>query len=188
MRRGVHWLIAVSATIGLAACSPGAEQPAEGPAEEVSTRTLASVIAGTDELSRLSEILTRSGLGAVFDGPASYTVLAPGNDALTAALPPNINGEASLPIIVALIRDHILPGHLTPAIIRQAITERGGPVEMRTLGEGTVSLSLQVETLIATKGGHSVPLSGRALVADNGVVIPLDGIFAPGSATSTVSE
>lgn len=188
MRRGVPWFIAVSAAIGLAACSPGEEQPAEEPAEQVSTRTLASVIAGVDELSRLSGILTRSGLGAVFDGPASYTVLAPGNDALTSALPPNIDDEAALPIIVALIRDHILPGHLTPAMIRQAIIERGGPVEMRTLGEGTVSFSLQGDTLIASKGEHSVPLTGGALVADNGVVIPLDGIFAPQPATSTDTE
>ncbi|WP_170005557.1 fasciclin domain-containing protein [Pseudopontixanthobacter vadosimaris] len=174
MRRGGAWFLVATAAIGLSACSSGDELQ---PDEQVSTRTLASVIAEDEGLSRLSSVLTRSGLGAVFDGPGSYTVLAPGNDALAGALPTGGDDSESLPIMVALLRDHILPGHLTPAIIRQAIADQGGPVEMRTLGKGVVSFSIEGETLVATQDGSSVPLAGRALVADNGVVLPLKGAF-----------
>lgn len=182
MRRGDAWLLVASAAIGLSACNSGEEPQPDQMAELVSNHTLASVIAEDEELSGLSKVLTRSGLGAVFDGPASYTVLAPDNDAMAGAFPTDGPAEAtdgaSLPIMVALLRDHILPGHLTPALIRQAIADRGGPVEMRTLGKGIVSFSLQGDTLMATQDGSSVPLTGRALVADNGVVLPLDGVFA----------
>lgn len=194
MSRGGAWLLAASAAIGLSACSSGEEPRTDELAEQVSNHTLASVIAEEEELSGLSKVLTRSGLGAVFDGPASYTVLAPDNAAMAGALqvdgpgdgPANESADrqaegtdgASLPIMVALLRDYILPGHVTPAIIRQAIADQGGPVDMRTLGKGMVSFSLQGETLMATQDGSSVPLTGRALVADNGVVLPLDGAFA----------
>jgi uncharacterized surface protein with fasciclin (FAS1) repeats len=116
----------------------------------------------------------------VFEGPGSYTLLAPDDTAFAklgergAAL----TSPEEKAVLVAILRDHILPGHLEPDAIRAAIEKRKGAVEMGTLGEGTVRFSLDGDT-IAVEGndqrkGH---IAGDPLVARNGVILPLDTVL-----------
>ena len=79
---------------------------------------------------------------------------------------------------MALLRGHILPGHLTPDAIRTAIAEKKGPVSMRTLADGMVTFSQNGNALVATgEDGSKATVDGAALIASNGVVLPLDGLI-----------
>lgn len=167
------------AAIPLASCEKVEEDRTEAAGGEVH-RTLASAIASAPELSVVSDALSDSGLAGVFDGPGSYTVLAPQDDAFRQLG----DGEQSIaspeakPVLVAVLRDHILPGHLTPAAIREAVAAQGGPVRMRTLGEGNVSFSLDGETIrVESDEGMRASVEGAALTASNGMVIPIDGLL-----------
>lgn len=160
----------------LAACSGGAEKTA---ATTDTNSTLASAINRASDLSTLSSALSQAGLADVFDGPGSYTVLAP-NDAAFAKLGEQgkmLNEPAHRAELVAILRGHILPGHLTPEAIREAIAKKKGPVSMRTLADGQVTFAEAGGKLTVTGAdGAKATVEGDPLIAGNGVVLPLDGL------------
>ncbi len=172
---------ALAVLMPLAACSQSdADTDAEGTATPAANRTLAATIGGAPGLTTVSSALSEAGLADVFDGPGSYTILAPEDDAFgamqkdTAAL----EDDANRAELVAVLRGHILPGHLTPDAIREAIKERKGPVKMTTLDDGEVTFSSDGDTIkITGADGSTATIDGEALVATNGVVLPVDHLL-----------
>jgi uncharacterized surface protein with fasciclin (FAS1) repeats len=165
----------------LAACAPAGDDAAsEQSGGEATGRTLAAAIAGAPELSTISRALTEAGLADVFDGPGSYTVLAP-NDQAFAALGSGkeaITEPAHRAELVAILRGHILPGHLTPDAIRQAIETKNGPVTMRTLDDRMVTFAADGKKItVSDGGGAKATVSDETIVATNGVVLPVDGMI-----------
>jgi uncharacterized surface protein with fasciclin (FAS1) repeats len=178
--------VRLAATIALAAavpplgaCSKSDTSPA-ATTTEAGNRTLAAAIGSAPGLTTLSTALSEAGLADVFDGPGSYTVLAPDDDAFSklAAGGTTLTDPAHRAELVAVLRGHILPGHLTPDAIRKAIAEKKGPVSMRTLADSMVTFSADGDALTATGAdGAKARIDGAALVASNGVVLPLDGLI-----------
>jgi uncharacterized surface protein with fasciclin (FAS1) repeats len=188
--RIVGALAAVAVLVPLGACSSeNSTAPAANKTVEAGNRTLAATISGAPGLTTVSTALTEAGLGDVFDGPGSYTVLAPDDDAFAklGEEGKTLTDPAHRAELVALLRGHILPGHLTPDAIRKAIEEKKGPVTMRTLGDGMVTFDIAGDAITATGAdGTKAKIDGSALVASNGVVLPLDGVVkSPKSATAT---
>jgi uncharacterized surface protein with fasciclin (FAS1) repeats len=176
-----HVLAALgTAMLLLQACSDGATDEA-GEKAEVSDETLASLVADAGDLSIVSDTLGDAGLSHVFDGVAAYTLFAPRDSAFEAL------GEAGEELrspeqraaMVAVLRDHIVPGYLTPDDIGRAIAQADdGTVEMRTMGNHTLTFSSAGETITVTaEDGASARIAGDALRASNGVAVPLDGIL-----------
>ncbi len=171
----------LAAATPLAGCGEGRDE-AEGAASsaEVSGRTLAAAIGDAPGLTTVSGALSEAGLAGVFDGPGSYTVLAPDDEAFArlGESTPALNDPARRAELVAILRGHILPGHLTPEAIRQAIAAKKGPVTVTDLADGTVTFAAEGDTLTVTgAGGAKAKIDGEALVASNGVVLPLDGLI-----------
>ncbi len=165
----------------LAGCSQSdAGSEPDAPATTAANRTLAAVIGGAPGLTTVSGALSEAGLADVFDGPGSYTILAPDDDAFgtmqseTAAL----EDDAHRAELVAVLRGHILPGHLTPDAIREAIKNQKGPVKMTTLDDGEVTFSADGDLIKVTRAdGATATIDGEALVASNGVVLPVDHLL-----------
>jgi len=163
----------------LQACSDDA---ADGEATtEVSNATLASIVSEADDLSAVSDALGDAGLAQIFDGTAAYTLFAPEDTAFDqlgegAA---DLRAPEQRAAMVAILRDHIVPGYLTPADIETAIGLAGdGSVEMRTMGARTLTFTAEGETITVTgEDGASATFAGEALRASNGVAIPLDGVL-----------
>ena len=181
--------VAVLAMLGACSDNEAAAPAATAVATEPGNQTLATAISGAPGLTTISTALTEAGLGDVFDGPGSYTVLAPDDDAFAklgdegkALTKPDHRAE-----LVALLRGHILPGHLTPDAIRKAIEEKKGAVAMRTLGNDVVTFTVEGDKLVATGAdGTKARIDGAAVIASNGVVLPLDGVVkSPRSATAS---
>lgn len=167
-------------TLLLQACSGDGAESGEETAE-VQEATLAAAVADADGLSTVSGALGDAGLAQVFDGAAAYTLLAP-NDSAFQAL-----GEAGTalatpeqrPAMVAILRDHIVPGYLTPDDIANAIEQDGdGTVTMRTMGAKTVTFTEADNAIVVTsEDGATARLTGDAVRARNGVAIPLDAVL-----------
>lgn len=164
--------------VPLGACSKAGD-PATAEADGDSANgTLAAAIGGAPGLTTVSGALSEAGLADVFDGPGSYTVLAPDDEAFAKLgdSGKSLTDEAHRAELVALLRGHILPGHLSPEAIRKAIAEKKGPVTMTTLAEGTVTFTENADGLMVEGAdGSKARIDGEALVASNGVVLPLDG-------------
>ncbi len=168
---------AAAALLPLGACSQSETAPA--PTVDAGNRTLAAAIGAAPGLTTISTALSEAGLGDVFDGPGSYTLLAPDDDAFAklGSSGKSLTDPEHRAELVAVLRGHILPGHLTPDAIRKAIAEKKGPVAMRTLADGMVTFSQNGDTLVATGAdGAKATIDGNALTASNGVVLPVDGL------------
>jgi uncharacterized surface protein with fasciclin (FAS1) repeats len=179
---------ALAGALLLAACAGG---EADEGADKPSAETLAALVARADDLSIVSATLEDAGLAQVFDGVAAYTLLAPRDEAFA-----RLEGARALrapeqrPALVAVLRDHIVPGYLTPADIAKAIElDADGEVAMRTMAGHTLTFARSGDTITATnEDGASVRFAGDPLLASNGVAIPVDGLALAIAEGPDVSE
>ena len=183
-----------AATLALGACAEdAAEEQAEQTGEaEPSGDTLAEALSGAEGLGTVSEALRDVGLTQVFDGAGSYTILAPSDEAFAAL---GETGEAltepdQRAAMAAILRDHIVPGYLTPDDIRNAIELSGDDsVQMRTTGGHVLTFTADGDAITVTaEDGATARLSGEALRARNGVAIPLDGVLKATNQTQTGTQ
>ena len=165
----------------VAACSETEEHTAQGATRDDGTLTLAAALGAEKDLDIVREAMDESELSGVLDGPASYTLLAPTNAAFEAvndrAMP--LLEPEHRPVLIAILRNHLLPGHLTPEAIDAAIDREGGPVAMTTLGRTLVYFSRSEGKLFVSLGDTRAALVDSATAVNNGVVIPIDTILAP---------
>lgn len=170
-----------AAVLILQACSEDAAEGDEKTATVASSETLASVIADDGDLSVVSGVLGDAGLAPVFDGAAAYTLFAPQDAAFDklGEAGKDLRTAEQRPAMVAILRDHIVPGYLTPADIENAIKlADDGSVEMRTMGDHTLTFTSEGDTITVTgEDGVSATFAGDALRASNGVAIPLDAVL-----------
>lgn len=170
---------ALACAMLLAGCSDG-DREAETEAAKPSTETLAAMVARADDLSMVSATLKDAGLAQVFDGTAAYTLLAPRDAAFTGlgAAGATLQTPEQRPAMVAVLRDHIVPGYLTPADISKAIAlDPDGKVAMRTMAGHTLTFAEDGDAITVTgDDGQTVRFAGDALLASNGVAIPVDGL------------
>jgi uncharacterized surface protein with fasciclin (FAS1) repeats len=173
---------AAIALLPLAACSdkPGQADSDTAATSAPSGDTLAEAMSKQDSLSTLSGALRDTGLSQVFDNAGSYTIFAPTNDAFEKL------GEAAQAlrqpdqraVLTAVLRDHIVPGYLTPADIGTAIDAQGGRVKVQTMGDHQLTFTRDGDGYrVAAEDGSSAVISGHATTASNGVAIPLDGVL-----------
>ena len=172
---------ATAIALAVAACSGGDEAGEQAAQTEVSDETLATLVAGDAELVTASQGIEEAGLTQVFEGVAAYTFLAPTDEAFDKL------GEASAdlrtpeqrPAMAAILRDHIVPGYLTPDDIRNAIElSDDDRVEMRTTGGHVLTFTADSDAItVAAEDGATAQFAGEALRARNGVAIPLDGVL-----------
>ena len=179
-------LVLAGAIAGLAllpACSGAETDENTEETQDYTTRTLAAALGELPELASLNGAISGAQLSSVFDGPASYTVLAPVDSAFSAL---GEQGQALMteeqrPVLAGVLREHILPGHLTPEDFAAAIESQGGEVTMTTFGGGDLTFSKDGDTIIATSpSGEVARFSGTATAATNGVIIPVDSVMIPG--------
>lgn len=173
--------LAAASLLALAGCSNDSDTAKNQPtASKPSGKSLTEAIAGTDDLSTLSGALRNTGLGEVFDGAGSYTILAP-DDAAFAKL-----GDAGKPLtepdnraeMTAVLRDHIVPGYLTPADIETAIDAQHGVAKVETMGGHELKFTRAGDQLqVANEDSSQAVVAGDAVKAGNGVAIPIDGVL-----------
>ncbi len=174
---------ALCSTIMVAGCGENAGEPATEASIATVDTTIAGALNDVADMGTLSDIVSVAKLGPVFDGPGSYTLLAPDDEAFAALGQPaaQLTGEDQRPVVIALLREHVLPGQLTQENIAEAITSHGGPVTMTTLGGTEVTFSQDGDTITVDNGqGATGTLTGEAIIAQNGSIIALDRVLVPG--------
>ena len=186
IRRNRLPLAALVAFTLLSACSKenATDAQANGNTPAVAeTRTLAEMVSSRENLSTFGMALRETGLATVFDGTASYTVLAPTNDGFGKL---GEDGKILLQpehraVLAAVLRSHVLPGFFTPKDIVAAINAHGGqPVEMRSMGNQTLRFAREGETLTVTSEDGSKGVIGEEpVLAGNGVALPVDTVLKP---------
>lgn len=169
--------VAVAAGLALAACSADRQEPEPN---DLQSDTVAQALSSQADLSTLSQAVVDAQLNEVLDGSGSYTILAPTDEAFAALGEPGrqLLAVERRPLLVGLLREHIVPGHLTPQAIGTAIDKQGGAVRMTTMGGGTVSFAREGEAItVARDEGKPVRFVGSASESGNGTVIPIAAVL-----------
>lgn len=186
--QGFSRLAAVSAVaLSLAACGARDEDAVAGSAEPAD-ETLASALDGDDRFDSLDEVIDNAGLGSVLEGVGPYTVIAPVNEAFTAAGQDEVSyADAEMRAQGAeLIRAHLLPGAVTRADLEAAIERAGSAgAEMRTMSDGVLTFTRDGEAIVITaEDGSSARMTGEEFLASNGVIQPVDAVLVAEEETS----
>ncbi|MEO6388749.1 MAG: fasciclin domain-containing protein [Croceibacterium sp.] len=181
VRRGGGLAIAGAVILALAGCSGNDASDSPAAADAVSKDTLGKLVAGDDNLSVVASAMNDAGLTQVFDGAAAYTLFAPTNAAFDklGETGTQLRTPEQRAAMVAVLRDHIVPGYLTTADIENAVKESdGGKVEMKTMGDHTLTFSGEGDALtIKSQDGATAHFAGDSLRGSNGVAVPIDGVL-----------
>ena len=182
--------LAAAGVLSLALLSGCQDAPEAQPdrAATDTNQTLAAAMSEAPGLSVTTGILRDAGLIEMFDGMGSYTILAPEDDAfgrLDEATRQTLSDPESRALATAVLRNHIVPGYLSPEDIANAIRSGNGEsVEMATVGDSTITFTLDGEEVTATlPDGESAVLSAVPTLATNGVVVPVDHVMGAMPAT-----
>lgn len=181
MRRA-GFIIAPLALLGLQACSDNMPKSDMRAGEEVAGNgTIASAISGDPELRSLKAAMTDTQLAPVLDGKGDYTLLAP-SDAAFAALgekAKELSSKDNQPLMVAILRGHILPGQVTAENIAKAIERKKGPVEMMSMSGAPVTFTKNGDAIMVGNGATQARLADSVTKASNGAVVHIDKVLLP---------
>uniref|UniRef100_A0A8C3Q0S8 Stabilin 1 n=1 Tax=Chrysolophus pictus TaxID=9089 RepID=A0A8C3Q0S8_CHRPC len=136
-----------------------------------SQKTIGEILASTEIFSRFETILENCGLPAILDGPGPFTVFVPSNDG------------------VDKLRDGRLIYLFTEVRARNSLThlELGMTVEKLIMTPHIVTMANQILSINISADGRimmddsEIPLNMRNIVASNGIIHTVDGIFIPPS-------
>lgn len=145
--------------------------------------TIAQLLGGSADHSRLAGALRAAGLEATLAGPGPYTIFAP-TDAAFEKLPGAtadslMQGEQKARL-TSILTYHIVPGVVMAADLAKAVEAGGGKAVLATLGGGNVTVTAVDGTLVITdaKGGQARVIRPDG-TPSNGVVHGIDAVLMP---------
>lgn len=167
-------------SLGLAACGDepgGANNQAAGAGE-----------AGFDAFEDAQGLTTAAGLvekaqlKEMLEGPGSYTLFAPSDEAF-AAIPEDqrkvLESDEGRPQLVALLRQHMAPGYFTAEDISKAIESNEGRVELASLGTAPIAVRVDGATLVLGEGEEAPRVAGQTVRVGNSIVHRIDRFLPP---------
>ncbi|WP_417352827.1 fasciclin domain-containing protein [Flavobacterium alkalisoli] len=143
--------------------------------------SIADIAAKTENLSILTQALTKADLTLTLDGSGEFTVFAPTNAAFTAFL--QAKGFATLddvptPVLKEILLNHVISGEVTSSSISTGY--------VKTLAKGSASaentLSMYINTAqgVVLNGGTAnggAMVTSADIMADNGVIHIVNGVI-----------
>jgi uncharacterized surface protein with fasciclin (FAS1) repeats len=177
------WACVALASLGLAACgsqSQNAQDNASAAAKQADGDLKA--LDKVDDLSTTVGFLKAADLEKLLSGPGSYTLFAPTNGAF-AALPEEqrkqLESSEGRPQLIALLRQHMMPGYVTPGDFSTAIAHVGSRVELASLGAGPIVVRKQGDAILLGEGDGAAQIVGTGLSVGNSIVYKIDRILPP---------
>uniref|UniRef100_A0A8B9NLU6 Stabilin 1 n=1 Tax=Accipiter nisus TaxID=211598 RepID=A0A8B9NLU6_9AVES len=134
-------------------------------------KTIGEILASMEIFSRFETILENCGLPAILDGPGPFTVFVPSNDGVDKLR------DGRLIYLFTEVRGHRTLRHPEPTVT----------VEKLIMMPHIVTMANQILTINISADGRilmdesGIPLNMRDIVASNGIIHTLDGIFIPPS-------
>ncbi|MBB4154002.1 putative surface protein with fasciclin (FAS1) repeats [Sphingomonas jinjuensis] len=183
-----RWLIVAGAALALAGCNRQEPAPGNTAADMASSGESLTRALGEDSRFRATaKLVTAAGLDRTFEGKGVYTIFAP-TDAAIAALPEDqrrqLESKAGRPQLVALIRQHVVPGYIEVGDIAGGIKAADGTVTLATVGAAPITLHRTGDVVRLGDATSGPRLIGRPVAARNGVVYAIDGVLPPPRVTS----
>ena len=167
----------------VAACAPASEEDGEEANASVVQRvtqpaTIGAALAQLDEFSHLSRALRQTGVMPLLSGKEDYTLFAPRDTAfakMTAEERAALFAPESRAALTRSLRGLIAPGVLRADELKERIRANGGPISIRTLDGGSVTIAADGPMLLLTVGGGKpIPIGMSEAETDRGSFYIID--------------
>ncbi len=182
---------ALASALALAACGAPAEDTdatvadttAMAP-EATEEGNVVEVAQGNPDFSTLVTAVTAADLGATLSGAGPFTVFAPTNaafDKLPAGTLETLTAPEGKEQLQGILTYHVVPGETNAAALIEAINANDGSYEMTTVNGGTLTATLNGETVTLTDAaGGTSTITATDVEASNGVIHVIDTVVMPG--------
>jgi uncharacterized surface protein with fasciclin (FAS1) repeats len=174
---------AAMASLALAGCgsqTTNAQENAGAPAAQGAKNL--SALEKADDLSTATRLLKAADLEKLLTGPGSYTLFAP-SDAAFNALPGDqrkqLESTEGRPQLIALLRQHMTPGYVTPGDFSTAVSRAGSRVELASLGAGPIVVRKQGDQVLLGDGANAARIVGGSVPVGNSIVYRIDNFLPP---------
>lgn len=152
-------------------------------AAPAATTTIAAALATLPNHATLLRLVKTAQLEGQLAGPGPFTLLAP-NDTAFSRLPAGtldtLTAPANLAGLQLILKNHIIPGALTEAQLRQQIAAGGGRATLNTLSGQPITATLENNVVLFTDAvGNKSYLDKADLAQTNGVIHSTNGISLP---------
>lgn len=182
--------LASAASLAIAACSPGADDSADGAAadqasatEEAPAGTIVEVASGNDDFSTLVTAVTAAELAETLSGEGPFTVFAPTNDAF-AKIPAETLTELTTNDTEGLgdiLVYHVVPSAVDAATLTAAITDAGeeGYTIPTVNGEELTATIVDGNVTLTDGAGGTAIVTDTDVAASNGLIHVIDTVLMP---------
>jgi uncharacterized surface protein with fasciclin (FAS1) repeats len=177
------WAGALALSVALAGCgsqSQNAQEQASTNAAKDSKGLAA--LEKVDDLSTATRLLKAADLEKLLTGAGSYTLFAPSDEAFD-SLPGDqrkiLESEEGRPQLIALLRQHMTPGYVTPGDFSTAVARAGSRVELASLGAGPIVVRKQGDDILLGDGTNAARIVGGSVPVGNSIIYRIDHILPP---------
>jgi uncharacterized surface protein with fasciclin (FAS1) repeats len=173
--------IAIALTAMLGACQDKQDSSETG-GVTADSELLTTALGNIGDLSISTRLIDKAELGPALDGAGSYTVFLPVDDAWTsldAAEREAIESTESRPQLLAVLRQHVAPGHILTTDLEKGLSEKDGSATVSTMGVMPISLRRDGESITLGQGKDAPRIVGSPVIAGNDVIYRIDRLIPP---------
>lgn len=179
-----RFLAASAAFVLLAATSACNEVDDPDTTSAETGENIAGSLSGIDGMDTASSLINHAGLEEMLEGDAAYTLFLP-TDKAFAALPEGeldwLHSDEGRPALIALLRQHMVPGTVAQEDLEAALASSGGTVSLANLADTPLALRREGETIIIGGDAAGPQVSLPPHIATNGVVYEVSALIQPES-------
>lgn len=179
------FVLLATMAMALSACS-GDKSPDDastGAAQALApgSKTVPDALDDAAGMQTMAEALKETGLAGIFKGKGSYTLLAPEDAAFEqlGTKARELTGSSDHAALAALLKNHLIPGYMTPQDISAAIDASGnGQVSMPTVGGDKLTFTKANGAITVTApDGSQASVDGEPIAGGSSLAIPVNGIL-----------
>ncbi len=172
---------AIALLTGTSACNSGVD-PETNSFE--TGQNIANSLGGIDGLDTAGDLINQAGLEQMLEGEAAYTLFLP-NDQAFAKLPEGeldwLRSDDGRPDLIALLRQHMVPGMVAQQDLETALENAGGTVALASLANSPLALRREGSTILIGDDATGPVISMPPHIATNGAVYEISALIPPES-------
>lgn len=174
---------AATAAIALLTATSACNDSSDTDTERVeAAQNISESLGDMEGMTTASALIEQAGLKPMLEGDAPYTLFLPSDQAF-AELPESklewLRSDEGRPELIALLRQHIVPGMVNQQDLEGALKNLGGEVELANVAETPLALRREGEAIVIAGGSDSPKISLPPRIAANGAVYQISAPIQP---------
>jgi len=143
---------------------------------------LGQALGKSSDLGTMAGFVKDAGLDQALGGIGNYTLFAPTDAAfnqITEDRRKQLAAKENRPRLLAMLRQHIATGYVTPADLTRGLAGNGGAATLATMAGAPIRLHRTGDAILLGQGDAGPRIVGAPITARNGVIYRIDKVIPP---------